>query len=77
MRSKPKPKPERRVRGPSKFRKTEIARAARGMLAAGLPVRGIEIDPATGRFVVLIGQPTEGGDLDNWLAKREKNARQA
>jgi hypothetical protein len=46
------------------------------MLAAGLSVRGVEVDPTTGRFSVLIGQPTEDSDLDDWLM-RKKDARPA
>jgi hypothetical protein len=71
-----KAKKQRRTRGPSKFRKTEVVRAARAMLAAGLSVRGVEVDPTTGRFSVLIGQPTEDSDLDDWLM-RKKDARPA
>jgi hypothetical protein len=71
-----KAKKQRRTRGPSKFRKTEVVRAARAMLAAGLSVRGVEVDPTTGRFSVLIGQPTEDNDLDDWLM-RKKDARPA
>jgi hypothetical protein len=44
--------------------------------AAGLTVRGIEVDPVNGKFSVLIGQPTEDSDLDDWLM-RKKDARQA
>jgi hypothetical protein len=67
-------KPKRRTRGLTKIKKTEITRVARGVLAAGLPLRGFEVDPASGKFSVLVGQPGEpaGNDLDNWL--RKKNA---
>jgi hypothetical protein len=60
-----KPKKQRRTRGPSKFRKSEVARAARGMIAAGLSVRGIEIDPVTGTLRVLVGQP-ETVERNSW-----------
>jgi hypothetical protein len=68
---------KRRTRGLSKFKRTDLAKAAQAAKTAGLPVRGIEIDPATGRFTVLIGEPTaaDGKELDTWLGK--KNARPA
>lgn len=56
MRHKPK---RRRSRGLTKIRKTEIDRATRGVLAAGLTVRGVEIDPMRGTFRVLVGQGEE------------------
>jgi hypothetical protein len=64
MRSNQKPKlPQtRRGRGPSKVKRTELTKATKATLAAGLPVRGINVDPATGKFTVLVGQPAEAGD---------------
>jgi hypothetical protein len=70
-------KEKRRTRGPTKIRKTELVRAAKSMLAAGLSVRSVEVDPVSGKFVMLIGQPTtENSDLDDWLM-RKKDARPA
>jgi hypothetical protein len=60
------PKPKRRTRGIAKFRKSEIARAARGMMDAGFPVRGIEVDPATGTLRVLVDKPGEAGAGNSW-----------
>jgi hypothetical protein len=64
MRTSQKPKlpQKRRGRGPSKVKRTELTKAAKATLAAGLSVRGIDIDPATGKFTVLVGQPVEAGD---------------
>jgi hypothetical protein len=74
--AKPKPKLKRRTRGLTKIRQSEVARAVRGTVAAGLSVRGVEVDPVTGKFSVLIGPPTESGELDDWLM-RKKDARPA
>ena len=57
--------PKRRTRGLTKIRKTEIARGARGMRAAKMPVRGIEVDPASGKFTILVGKPLEPGTSSN------------
>jgi hypothetical protein len=59
-------KPKRHTRGLSKFKRTDLTKAA---LAAGLPVRGIDIDPVTGRIRVLIGDPaseTKRADANPW-----------
>jgi hypothetical protein len=53
-----KPKPQtRHTRGPSKFKRTDLTKAAKATLAAGLPVRGIHVDPVTGKITVLVGPP--------------------
>ena len=55
------PPPRKRLRGNSKSQQnSDVAKAARAMAGAGLVVRGVEIDPATGRFVVLVGPPPVG-----------------
>jgi hypothetical protein len=79
MRSKPKPKLKRRTRGLTKIRQSEIARATRGMLAAGLSVRGVEVDSATGKFSVLIGNPTPAATntWDDLLSDAEDEKRSA
>jgi hypothetical protein len=67
MRKLDKPKPQtRRTRGLSKFKRTDLTKAARAALAAGLPVRGIDIDPVTGRIRVLIGEPGETTNGNSW-----------
>ena len=58
-----KPKPQTRyMRGPSKFKRTDLTRAAKATLAAGLPVRGIEVDPVTGRITIQVGPPAAPTD---------------
>jgi hypothetical protein len=68
---------KRRTRGLSKIKKTEITRVAKGLLAAGFPVRGIDVDPATGKISVLVGQPgAPDNNLDNWLRKKDAHPAQ-
>jgi hypothetical protein len=58
-----KPKPQtRHTRGPSKFKRTDLTKAAKATLAAGLPVRGIDVDPVTGRITILVGPPAAPTD---------------
>jgi hypothetical protein len=64
------------TRGFSRYKRSETARLVKGVIDAGLPVRGIEVDPDTGKLRVLVGRPDESGnDLDSWL--RKKDAHQA
>jgi hypothetical protein len=56
----------RRKRGITRIRKTEITRVARGIKAAGLPVKGFEVDPATGKFTVLIGNADAAPAANSW-----------
>ena len=72
-------KQKRRRRGPSKFKKTAVMRAVRATLDIGLPVAGVEVDPQ-GKIRVIVGQSgkeASGNELDQWIAKREKDAHQA
>ena len=58
------------MRRPSSFRKTDVTRATRAILAAGLDVARVEI-AKDGVIVVVPGKPAEdvsgGGDLDKWM----------
>jgi hypothetical protein len=47
------------MRGPCRFRKGEVVRAAKAAEAAGLLVERVEIDPATGKISVFVGKPAE------------------
>jgi hypothetical protein len=54
------------------FRQRDLAAALKAMAAAGIEVRAIEIDPITGKIVILTiagseREPTT--DLDKWLAQ--------
>jgi hypothetical protein len=72
-------KQKRRGRGPSKFNRTAVMRAVRATLDTGLPVAGVEVDPQ-GKIRVIVGHPgteASGNELDQWIAKREKDVHQA
>jgi hypothetical protein len=43
-------------RGPLPFRQTDVARAIKGAVAAGLIVQRVEVDKA-GKIVVVVGEP--------------------
>lgn len=43
-------------RRPATFKQADMARAIRAAKAAGVPVRGIEVD-RDGKIVVLVGEP--------------------
>jgi hypothetical protein len=43
-------------RGPLPFRQTDVARAIKGAVAAGLTVQRVEVDK-DGKIVVVIGEP--------------------
>ena len=45
-------------RGPLPFRQTDVARAIKGAVAAGLTVQRVEVDKA-GRIIVVVGSPAE------------------
>ena len=62
-------------RGPLPFRQTDVARAVRGAVAAGLTVQRVEVDKA-GKIVVIVGEPDKAATasesdnpLDQWMAK--------
>jgi hypothetical protein len=42
-------------RGPLPFRQTDVARAIKGAVAAGLTVQRVEVDKA-GKIVVVVGE---------------------
>jgi hypothetical protein len=49
-------------RGPSTFRKRDLITAIKAMVAAGCEVVRAEIEPATGKIVVVAGKLGEGGN---------------
>jgi hypothetical protein len=54
------------------FRQRDLAAALKAMIAAGMEVRSVEIDPVTGKIIILTlaggaNEPTT--DLDRWIAK--------
>jgi hypothetical protein len=45
-------------RGPLPFRQTDVARAIKGAVAAGLTVQRVEVDK-DGKIVVVVGDPSQ------------------
>jgi hypothetical protein len=69
-------------RAPSTFRQQDVTRAIKAATAAGVGIARVEIDKA-GKIIIITVETTEqpgrpsGNDLDSWIAKRAKDARQA
>ena len=47
------------TRGPLSFKETDLVRAIKSAIKAGLQVAGFEINPKTGSIVVHTGKPTD------------------
>jgi hypothetical protein len=65
---------KQRARSFSRYKRSETTRLVKGVIDAGLPVHGIEVDPGTGKLRVLVGKPDglePGNDVDNWLKKKD------
>jgi hypothetical protein len=78
--SKRRPDRRKKPRGLNRFTEREVARAGRAGKAIG--AERVEVDPATGRISIIL--PKSGRDaaasgsyLDDWMAKRGKDAHQA
>jgi hypothetical protein len=68
------------VRQAASFTQAHVSRAAKGAIAAGLNVVRVEIDPATGKIMVVCRDAVEpqndaAAAFDQW--KGRKNARAA
>ena len=63
-------------RGPSTFKKRDIAAAVEAVKTAGCEVNRVEIDRA-GRIVIVVGKPdgpcAEPEQLDEWDARIREN----
>ena len=71
-------KNKRRQMAPSPQR--DVTRAARGAQAAGVAIGGLEVVTKDGTTIRILSKDTAehgGNDLDNWIAKRGKDARPA
>lgn len=59
------------MRGRCAFRKADLTRATKAVLAAGINVAKIEIDLVTGKIAVITrdsGSTEQINDLDKWIA---------
>ena len=60
------------------FRQSDLKRALRAARGAGLEVKQVEIDPATGKIIMMTGDPKEAGDengiVASWRAGRARTA---
>jgi hypothetical protein len=60
------------MRRPSIFKKTDVTRATKALLAAGVEIARVEIEPVIGK-ITFITSSSSGAekktDLDTWLAE--------
>jgi hypothetical protein len=60
------------MRRPSKFKKTDVTRAAKAVLAAGVDIIRVEIEPITGKIAIMTSSASGAEkitELDTWLAQ--------
>jgi hypothetical protein len=50
------------ARGPCTFRQRDLTAALKAALAAGVAVARAEIEPATGKILVIVGKPADDGE---------------
>jgi hypothetical protein len=63
------------MRSASKFQKTDVIRATKAVLAAGVDISGIEIEPVTGKITIMTSSSSGAEkitDLDRWIAKNAR-----
>jgi hypothetical protein len=63
------------MRRPCSFRKTDVTRAAKAVLAAGVDIARVEIDPVTGKITIMTSSSSDAEkitDLDRWVAERAR-----
>ena len=71
----------RKQRGPLSFKETDVKRAIRSVIEAGLQVAGVEINPKTGSIMVHAGKPgelpVEADEPNPWDDKADETKRLA
>ena len=64
-------------RGPNRFSEREVTRAMRAVERAGKTVDRVEIDPGSGRLVVVLkGKAAADNDVETWVNKQSKQGKQ-
>lgn len=53
------------ARGSCKFKQRDVTRAVKAMVAAGCEVARAEIEPASGKIVVVVGKPQDKPPEEN------------
>ena len=60
------------MRRPSAFKKTDVTRVAKGLIAAGVNIARVEIEPVVGKVTFMTSNSSGSEtitDLDTWMAK--------
>ena len=60
------------MRRPSVFKKTDVTRAAKAVLAAGIAISRVEIEPVSGKITIMTSSSSSSEkttDLDIWMAR--------
>jgi hypothetical protein len=64
------------MRRPSKFKKTDVTRAAKAVLAAGVDIAQVEIEPTTGKITIMTSSASGAEkitELDTWMAEHARS----
>jgi hypothetical protein len=64
-------------RGPNRFSEREVTRAMRAVERAGKSVDRVEIDPGSGKLVVILaklGKAATDNEVENWVSKQGRHA---
>jgi|HubBroStandDraft_3_1064219.scaffolds.fasta_scaffold2300951_1 hypothetical protein len=60
------------MRHPPRYTKTDILRAVKAVLAAGVGIARVEIEPVSGKITIITSGSSDSEkktDLDTWLAE--------
>lgn len=63
------------MRRPCTFKKTDVTRAARAVLAAGVGIAHVEIEPVTGKITITTSSGSGAEkitDLDRWMTEHAR-----
>jgi hypothetical protein len=53
------------TRGPLSFKETDLVRAIKSAVKAGLAIARLEVDPQSGKIVIIAGKATEPEETGN------------